>query len=34
MGKKNHEALKLPFDKRLKLEFQGARITSDAELHR
>ena len=32
MGEKNQEALKLKFDRRLRLEFQGARITSDAGL--
>ena len=32
MGEKGQEALKLQFDKRLRLEFQGARITSDAGL--
>jgi len=32
MGEKTQEALKLQFDKRLRLEFQGARITSDAGL--
>jgi len=32
MGEKAREALKLQFDKRLRLEFQGARITSDAGL--
>lgn len=32
MGEKDQEALKLQFDKRLRLEFQGARITSDAGL--
>jgi len=30
MGEKIREALKLRFDKRLRLEFHGARITSDA----
>jgi hypothetical protein len=30
MGEKTQEALKLQFDRRLRLEFQGARITSDA----
>lgn len=30
MGEKNQEALKLQFDRRLMLEFHGARITSDA----
>jgi hypothetical protein len=29
---KEPEALKVQFDKRLRLEFQGARITSDAGL--
>ena len=29
MGEKAKEALKLQFDKRLSLEFHGARITSD-----
>ncbi|MFQ5925152.1 MAG: hypothetical protein ACE5IE_04060, partial [Dehalococcoidia bacterium] len=32
MGEQTREALKLQFDKRLRLEFQGARITSDAGL--
>ena len=32
MGEKTKEALKLQFDKRLRLEFQGARITSDGGL--
>ena len=32
MGEKAKEALKLQFDKRLRLEFHGARITSDAGL--
>jgi len=32
MGEKTREALKLRFDKRLRLEFHGARITSDAGL--
>ena len=32
MGEKNKGALKLNFDKRLRLEFHGARITSDAGL--
>jgi hypothetical protein len=32
MGEKIREALKLQFDKRLRLEFHGARITSDAGL--
>ena len=32
MGEKNQEALKLVFDKRLRLEFHGASITSDAGL--
>ena len=32
MGEKAREALKLQFDKRLRLEFHGARITSDAGL--
>ncbi|MEA2086191.1 MAG: IS1380 family transposase [Chloroflexota bacterium] len=32
MGEKTRETLKLQFDKRLRLEFQGARITSDAGL--
>jgi len=30
MGEKTREALKLQFDKWLRLEFQGARISSDA----
>jgi hypothetical protein len=32
MGEKVYEALRLRFDKRLRLEFQGARITSDGGL--
>jgi len=32
MGEKAREVLKLQFDKRLRLEFHGARITSDAGL--
>lgn len=32
MGEKAQEALKLQFDKRLRLDFHGARITSDAGL--
>ena len=32
MGEKTQEALKLKFDKRLRLEFRGARLTSDAGL--
>ncbi len=32
MGEKVNETLKLQFDKRLRLEFHGARITSDAGL--
>ena len=32
MGEKTKEALKLQFDKRLRLEFHGARITTDAGL--
>lgn len=32
MGEKTQESLKLQFDKRLRVEFQGARITSDAGL--
>lgn len=32
MGEKTRESLKLQFDKRLRLEFHGARITSDAGL--
>jgi len=32
MGEKTQEALKLQFDRRLRLEFHGARITSDAGL--
>ncbi len=34
MGEKTRETLKLQFDKRLRLEFHGARITSDAGLSR
>ena len=34
MGEKTKETLKLRFDKRLRLEFHGARTTSGAELHR
>ena len=30
MGEKAKEALRLQFDRRLRLEFHGARITSDA----
>jgi len=30
MGEKTRETLKLQFDKRLRLEFHVARITSDA----
>ncbi len=32
MSEKTRETLKLQFDKRLRLEFHGARITSDVEL--
>jgi len=32
MGEKSREALKLEFDKRLRLDFHGVRITSDAGL--
>jgi len=32
MGEKVKETLKLRFDRRLRLEFHGARITSDAGL--
>ena len=32
MGEKTRETLKLQFDRRLRLEFHGARITSDAGL--
>ena len=32
MGEKNKDALKLQFDKGLRLEFHGARITSEAGL--
>ena len=32
MGEKIQEALKLQFDKRLRLEFHDARMTSDAGL--
>ena len=32
MGENAREVLKLQFDKRLRLEFHGARITSDAGL--
>jgi hypothetical protein len=32
MGERAQEALKLQFDRRLRLEFHGARITSDAGL--
>ena len=32
MGEKAREALKLQFDKRLRLEFHGARLISDVGL--
>jgi len=32
MGERARKTLKLQFDKRLRLEFHGARITSDAGL--
>ena len=32
MGEKTKEGLRVQFDKRLRLEFHGARITSDAGL--
>jgi hypothetical protein len=32
MGENTREALKLQFDRRLRLEFHSARITSDAGL--
>ena len=32
MGEKTKEGLEVKFDKRLRLEFHGARITSDAGL--
>jgi hypothetical protein len=32
MGEKAKEALRVRFDKRLRLEFHGARITSDGGL--
>ena len=32
MGERTKETLKLRFDRRLRLEFHGARITSDAGL--
>ncbi|MCJ7808575.1 MAG: transposase [Dehalococcoidia bacterium] len=32
MGEKVNETLKLQFDKRLRLEFHGAKVTSDAGL--
>ncbi|MDP2728901.1 MAG: IS1380 family transposase, partial [Dehalococcoidales bacterium] len=32
MGEKTKEALRVQFDKHLRLEFHGARITSDAGL--
>ena len=32
MSEKTQEAMKLQFDRRLRLEFHGARVTSDAGL--
>ena len=32
MGEKSHDDLKLHFDGRLRLQFQGAKVTSDAGL--
>ncbi|MHC4742237.1 MAG: hypothetical protein ACYS8Z_10010 [Planctomycetota bacterium] len=33
MGEPRKDALRLDFDRRLKLEFHGTRITSDAAWH-